>query len=554
MALKFLSLILFVAVLSFDFNACVGQSDTNFYFTFDEDLQGLTVHRGTWKWSDMASMQYKIPPGKEGFAVYDTPREGDELYSEFIPLDYGLNYSITFFFNSKYEQGTSFALHKLSRGGEYLHTIADYTHMSSPSNNQWLFVEGYVPPEANALFSIFCQSEYFNPDGINGYLWGCAVDSMNLITGPDPTSTAPPTTTTTTPTTTTTTPTTTTTTTPTTTTTTTPTTTTTTPTTTTTEPPPPVIDFNFTSSTQGWVLGNSNGAAWRRQNTSGEYAIEVVGSPIVSSVVLATSPRLIVGDTGEVSVAVTFRMAGSQQYPAYLKVRRSYSYNSFDTTPAFSLDAFGTSETPGYVSHGAVFRNLEPGQEFFIVLEGSLGIDQGNVISVRELQLVGASPYPVPEQDFFDFQGGLVGWSQGNMDGGRWQVVDYRNIGVTIPKPTGDYVLYADRFDIFSGVMVIESPPLSTITGSHKTISARVSARGSDDYPVSLRLRAKTLDGDYDDFPFVSIFVATDETNWQVVTADYEVRKEFFQLVIEADLGSDSENFVAIDTISVTSN
>ncbi|KAF2358963.1 hypothetical protein FHG87_010271 [Trinorchestia longiramus] len=129
----------------------VAQSDTYFEYTFDEDLGDLTVHRGIWKWSDRAGMAYKVPPGPDGFAVYDTPGEGDELYSEFIPLDFGLNYSIVFFFSSRYEQSTTFALHKLSYGGEYLETVADYTHLSDPQNEDWITVTGYVPPEKNAL-------------------------------------------------------------------------------------------------------------------------------------------------------------------------------------------------------------------------------------------------------------------------------------------------------------------------------------------------------------------------------------------------------------------
>ncbi|KAF2358969.1 Concanavalin A-like lectin/glucanase domain [Trinorchestia longiramus] len=319
----------------------------------------------------------------------------------------------------------------------------------------------------------------------------------------------------------------------------------------------PEIIFNFTSSTQLWVLGSSNGAAWKRQDTTGQYALEVVGSPIISGVVMATSPRLLVWDEEtEVIVGVTFRTTGSADYPSFFKVRRATSYTSYDETPFLSLDDYGSSDDAGYIYVEGTIRVTDPGEEFFIVLEGSLGVDQENTISVREVNVVGALLYPVPEAEFFDFSQGLVGWSQGNIDGGRWQVVDYEDLdsSVGVPQPSSSQILVVDRYDIHSGVITIESPPLYIIAGSTKTISARISVQGSEDYPVSLRLRAKTLDGKYDQFPFSNRLWETSSGFWQTVTAEYEATEDYFQLVIECDLGSGDDNFVAIDSITITSS
>lgn len=129
----------------------LGTAQKTTIFTFDNDLEGLTVHRGLWHWSDRASVGWKVPPGGDGFALYSTPGQGDELYSEFIPLDFGLNYSITYFMASRWPESGTFALHKLSVDGVYLEDIQNYYDDSDPTNKQWATVTGYVAPGPHTL-------------------------------------------------------------------------------------------------------------------------------------------------------------------------------------------------------------------------------------------------------------------------------------------------------------------------------------------------------------------------------------------------------------------
>lgn len=100
-------------------------------------------------------------------------------------------------------------------------------------------------------FAIFCETPGVNPAGTGGYLWGCAIDVMTLTTGDAPT-------------------------------------------TTTVEPstvvPGGVVVFDFENGTDGWVLGRSNGAAWRRTQNffdaappSGEYILRVSPTDFYSS-------------------------------------------------------------------------------------------------------------------------------------------------------------------------------------------------------------------------------------------------------------------------------
>lgn len=41
---------------------------------------------------------------------------------------------------------------------------------------------------------------------------------------------------------------------------------------------------------------------------------------------MAMSPRMAVGPEGHIDLAVDFYMEGNQEYPSYLKVRRTTSY------------------------------------------------------------------------------------------------------------------------------------------------------------------------------------------------------------------------------------
>lgn len=151
MAIALISALLLLAAVQ----PSTAQTNTKFDFSFDSSLDGMTSNRGIWNWKDRASLEWKVPDGRDGFAVYDQAGEGDELFSAFIPLEYGLNYSMVYFTNSKYYQGTTLQLHKLALGGHYLQTITDLSSLSSPLNDEWMFVSGYVEPEANALVSRF---------------------------------------------------------------------------------------------------------------------------------------------------------------------------------------------------------------------------------------------------------------------------------------------------------------------------------------------------------------------------------------------------------------
>lgn len=119
--------------------------------TFDNDLEGFHVNRGIWKWSDRASVGWRLPDGGDGFAVYSIPGEGDGLYSNLIPLDFGLNYTVTYFVASKWIASTTFAIRKLSGGGEYLENVQDLTTNSDPHNTQWMTASGYIEPGPDTL-------------------------------------------------------------------------------------------------------------------------------------------------------------------------------------------------------------------------------------------------------------------------------------------------------------------------------------------------------------------------------------------------------------------
>ena len=116
--------------------------------TFDNDLETLIPHSGGWRWSDRASMDWRVPDGNDGFAVYERTGEGDELYEQVVDISVGLTYEIRFFFASKYSQGTTFQVQLLRLDGSLINVVEDYTSLSSPFNTEWITVSGEVPPIA----------------------------------------------------------------------------------------------------------------------------------------------------------------------------------------------------------------------------------------------------------------------------------------------------------------------------------------------------------------------------------------------------------------------
>ena len=128
-------------------------SATVYQFNFDTDMDGMTVHRAKWHWSDRANVGWKVPAGSDGFAIYSTPGEGDEFYSQQIPVENGLNYTITYFLASEWPESTTLQLQKLAKNGDFIELIDDYYRESDPYNTKWFTKTGYVPPGQPSLVS-----------------------------------------------------------------------------------------------------------------------------------------------------------------------------------------------------------------------------------------------------------------------------------------------------------------------------------------------------------------------------------------------------------------
>jgi len=220
------------------------------------------------------------------------------------------------------------------------------------------------------------------------------------------------------------------------------------------------------------------------------------------------------------------------------------------------MDPYGDQINQQWMTLTETFTGLTPGEEFNVVLEGSLGINnEGNQIYVSRVYMEGVSEIPYDEESIFDFADGLVGWQAGSMDGGKFEVINYSDVDpeLGMPQPLSENVLVATRFDLHSGVITIESPPIRVLPLGAKQMDMRFWIRGSQEYPVLFRIGLKSIDGDYDNLPFfdLSQYGDADHQTWLGLGAYVEIpadpREPYFQLVFEVDLGGDNANELAID-------
>ncbi|XP_047501534.1 uncharacterized protein LOC125047323 [Penaeus chinensis] len=313
-----------------------------------------------------------------------------------------------------------------------------------------------------------------------------------------------------------------------------------------------------------------NGAAWRRvtfDNTNhivtappgGAKVLQVFPSHIFAGTALAQSPLLeAVSET--VRVKVTFWMDGTHDFPAQLKVRKRTDYSTFDINPVMNLDPFGDQENHKWVAYSAYLRYMTIGETFTLNLEGSLGGNPNNSVAVNKIELEGVKVIQTDLANLMDFENGLFGWSTGNMDGGRWVLQSWSDLdpSLYVPKPSdGDSFLFVERFDIHSGVISLESPAFPIQAGQRKKVHIKFWIRGSVVYPAALRLRKKSVNGAYDDLPFLNLagYGDIDNPDWIFLDKQYYIpvdeTEEAFQIVVEADLGSDLNNMVALDDLRI---
>ncbi|XP_042859084.1 uncharacterized protein LOC122245198 [Penaeus japonicus] len=339
---------------------------------------------------------------------------------------------------------------------------------------------------------------------------------------------------------------------------------------TTTEGPSGILEYDFQSGAQGWTLSQMNGAAWKRVQFErnvhpvspppvGPWVLQVFPEHIFAGTALAQSPKLrAIGSS--LTIDLTFWMDGTADLPAQLKARRRAGFSTFDVEPIMNLDPYGDQINYYWVVFRASLHDLVPGETFTITLEGSLGGNSNNSVAVNKVLLNGVEEIPTDTTDFIDFEDGLFGWSAGNMDGGRWVLKCWSDLdpSLNVPQPSdGKNFLFVDRFDIHSGVISLESPAFRVSAGQRKKVVVKFWLRGSVVYPAALRIRKKTVNGDYDDLPFLNLaqYGDIDNPDWILLDREYEIpvdeTEDAFQLVIEADLGSDVNNMVALDDLKI---
>ncbi|ROT79279.1 hypothetical protein C7M84_002001 [Penaeus vannamei] len=334
-----------------------------------------------------------------------------------------------------------------------------------------------------------------------------------------------------------------------------------------------------------------NGATWVHKEfdsngrpvndpPNGPWVLEIQPDEVLAGTVVAQSPLVEAVDTA-MTVTITFWMDGADDFQAELKVRRKTDFSTFDVDPIMNLDPFGDQENRRWITYRASFDGLTPGQAFNVILEneallresfqGSLGGHPNNSVAVDMVEIWGVREASLDHSSFFDFEKGLQGWSSGNLEGGRWLLQTWSDLDPS-PKRRKTSTTQANppsssnspslclSLPCSPGIITVESPVLTLSPGARHTLELKFWTRGSVVYPATLRIRKKTPEGRYEALPFLNLrnYGDTDNTHWISFSHQYLVPSDTeevsYQLVIEADLGSDLNNLVALDDLKITTS
>lgn len=135
----FLGLCLAAAVAS-------GEVARSLVFDFENDMEGWSSYRGSWRWSDRDSLVNILPANSidDGFAVVDTV-SSDELYTPYFNATVGATFSLTFFLRSRWEGSNSMYVDMQERG-QPMKLFLDLNDYSSQFSSSWITVTGEIPP------------------------------------------------------------------------------------------------------------------------------------------------------------------------------------------------------------------------------------------------------------------------------------------------------------------------------------------------------------------------------------------------------------------------
>lgn len=123
------------------------QANTLYVFDFNNDLQGWSSMRGSWRWADSSTLQTTVPTDyKGGFAVMDEQFNSDELYTPYFQAPRGGNFTMKFYLRSKYVGSNDLRVYtrnKLNVEKEFI----DLKEYSQTDSFSWWITQKELPPD-----------------------------------------------------------------------------------------------------------------------------------------------------------------------------------------------------------------------------------------------------------------------------------------------------------------------------------------------------------------------------------------------------------------------
>ncbi|KAK8380030.1 hypothetical protein O3P69_016587 [Scylla paramamosain] len=136
------------------------QANTQYVFNFENDLEGWSSSRDSWRWADESILQGNtIPSGYyKGFAVMDKKFTSGELYTTYFTASQGGNFTMKFYLRSQYHLSNTFKVYTKTRYN-IVKLFLDLKEYSMPTTNSWTIVQKELPAEPqDIMFEILCYN------------------------------------------------------------------------------------------------------------------------------------------------------------------------------------------------------------------------------------------------------------------------------------------------------------------------------------------------------------------------------------------------------------
>lgn len=138
------------------------QANIQYVFNFENDLEGWSSSRDSWRWGDESTLQGNTIPSDyyKGFALMDKKFTSGELYTPYFSAPQGGYFTMRFYIRSQYDLSNTFKVYTKNKYN-IVKEFLDLKHYSLPTTDTWNTVQKELPAESEDLMVSLSQLKDF---------------------------------------------------------------------------------------------------------------------------------------------------------------------------------------------------------------------------------------------------------------------------------------------------------------------------------------------------------------------------------------------------------